>query len=387
MTRSISFATLRRRVHDDEAAYLTTLRSLVERESPSHDAAACDRLADHLVGLLDGDGWEVERLSRSGVGDIVVARLDGADRDDGSLILAHYDTVWPLGTLVEMPWHRHGDRIAGPGIVDMKAGIAAAVHAVRAAQAAGGLRGPVTLLVTSDEEIGSDASRGVIEEQARRHARVLVVEPGRDDGALKIGRKGVGMLEAVVRGRSAHAGLDPGSGASALRELAHLLLFAEDLANPEAGTTVNVTVAQGGSTSNVIAEQARAEIDLRVARADEGERVLAALRGYEPRDPRVEVEVLGGMNRPPMEATAANRRLRAEASDRLDGLGMALGDAVVGGASDGNFTSALGVATLDGLGSVGGGAHARDEHIRVPESLDRVALLAALLVAGGRSAP
>ena len=376
-----SLSTLRDRVRDDEAAYLATLRSLVEIESPSHDAAAGDRLAARLVELLETDGWQVERLPRTDVGDIVVARLDAGDPDDGSLILAHYDTVWPLGTLATMPWRREGDRVSGPGIVDMKAGIAAAFHAVRWARAEGGLRGPVTLLVTSDEEIGSDASRGVIEAEAQRHARVLVVEPGRDDGAIKIGRKGVAMLEVVVRGRSAHAGLDPASGASALRELAHLLLFAEDLGDAERGTTVNVTVARGGSTSNVIAEEAHAKIDLRVTRSDEGERVLAALRGYEPRDPRVEVEVLGEMNRPPMEPTDANRRLHAEAVERLAALGLSLDEATVGGASDGNFTSALGIATLDGLGSVGGGAHARDEHIRVPDTLDRVAFLAALLVA------
>lgn len=372
---------LRQRVHEDETAYLATLRELVEIESPSHDAAAGNRLADHLAARLADDGWSVERLPREKVGDIVIGRLDGDDPEDGSLLLAHYDTVWPLGTLERMPWTHEGDRVSGPGVLDMKAGIASALHAVRAARAEGGLRGPVTLLVSSDEEIGSDASRDTIEEEARRHARVLVVEPGADDGALKIGRKGVGMLEVRLHGRSAHAGLDPASGASALRELAHLLLFAEGVADPDAGTTVNLTVASGGTTSNVIAEEARGRIDLRFARASEAERVLAALHQYTPRDPRVEIEWLGGMNRPPMESTPANRALLTETRERLEGLGWTLGETIVGGGSDGNFTSALGVATLDGLGSVGAGAHARHEHVRLSETLDRTALLAALLVA------
>lgn len=377
MTRS----PLHQRILDAERAYLDTLRSLVEIESPSRDATACERLADHLVTLLSDDGWTVERLPRDEVGDIVLARLDGVDPDDGSLVLAHYDTVWPLETLKGMPWRQDGDRISGPGVLDMKAGITTAIHAVRAARAEGALRGPVTLLVTSDEEIGSVASRATIEAEARRHRRVLVVEPGADDGAIKVGRKGVGMLDVHVTGRSAHAGLDPASGASALRELAHLLLFAEDLAAPDVGTTVNLTVAQGGTTSNVIAEEARGKIDLRFLQHDEGERVVAALHGYEARDARVTVTVAGGINRPPMEPNETNQALLIDARRCLDELGLDLAETTVGGGSDGNFTSALGIATLDGLGSVGGGAHARDEHVRLGETLDRVALLALLLLA------
>jgi glutamate carboxypeptidase len=368
------------RVLADEDGYLTTLRTLVEHESPSHDVGSADHLAALLAGALADDGWRTERLPAEGAGDIVRARLDGDDPGDGTLLLAHYDTVWPLGTLAEMPWRHDGDRVAGPGVLDMKAGIAGALHAVRAARAVGPLRGPVTLLVTSDEETGSHASRALIEEEARRHARVLVLEPGRDDGALKVGRKGVGDVRVALRGVSAHAGLNPQDGASALRELAHLLLYAEGLADPDAGTSVNLTVASGGSASNVVAEAATARIDVRVATVDEGERILAALGAYRPRDPRVEVRVDAELNRPPMEATPANQVLLAEARARLDALGLALDEAVVGGGSDGNFTSALGVATLDGLGAVGGGAHARHEHIRLRETLQRVALTAALLL-------
>jgi glutamate carboxypeptidase len=374
------FPALLARLLDDEDAYLTTLRTLVEHESPSHDATAANRLAGRLAALLEDDGWRVERLSAEGVGDIVRARLAGEGSGEATLLLAHYDTVWPLGTLAEMPWRRDGDRVAGPGVLDMKAGIAGAVHAVRAVRAVGRLRGPVTLLVTSDEETGSLASRDLIEAEARGHARVLVLEPGRDDGALKVGRKGVGDVRVELRGVSAHAGLNPHDGASALREAAHLLFYAEGLSDPEAGTTVNLTVASGGSASNVVAESARARIDVRIATVDEGDRVLAALRAYRPRDPRVEVHVQAELNRPPMEATPANQALLAEARELRSALGLDLGEAVVGGGSDGNFTSALGVATLDGLGAVGGGAHARHEHIRLRETLERVALTASLLL-------
>jgi glutamate carboxypeptidase len=371
---------LLRRALADERAYLDTLRALVELESPTTDRAAGQRLADHLAARLEADGWAVEREPRAEVGDLLLARLEGGDPDDASLILAHYDTVWPIGTLAEMPWRRDGDRVHGPGVLDMKAGIATALHAARLARELAGPRGPVTLLISSDEETGSIHSREAIEREARRHARVLVVEPGRDDGALKVGRKGVGVVRVRFRGRSAHAGLNPEAGASALRELAHFLFFAEDLGDAEKGTTVNLTVASGGSAGNVVAEEAVARLDVRVLRMDEGERVVAALRGYRPHDRRVTVETSGGMNRPPMEATAENAALADEARAAASALGLSLGEAVVGGGSDGNFTSAMGVPTLDGLGAVGEGPHARHEHVRVRPTLERVALLTALLV-------
>lgn len=367
------------RALDEEDRYLTTLRTLVEHESPSGDAALADRLADVLEERLERDGWTVRRLPRSPVGDVLVARVADGDPDQATLILAHYDTVWPRGTLAEMPWRRDGDEVFGPGVLDMKAGIATALHGVALAREAGPLRGPVTLLLTSDEESGSVHSRAEIESLARQHARVLVVEPGREDGALKVGRKGVGEFRVIVHGRSAHAGNDPERGASALRELAHFLLYAEASADADAGTTVAVTVASGGTVVNVIAERAEASIDLRVLRPGEGERVEEALRTYRPRDPRVRMEVGGGLNRPPLEPTEANRTLFDEAVVRLSAMGVTTEGAVVGGGSDGNFTSALGIPTLDGLGSVGSGPHARDEHVRVRETLVRVALLASLL--------
>jgi len=367
-------------------AYLTTLEGLVTLESPTRDKLLCDRFADHLAALLGHDGWQVDRRVLEEAGDVLVARLE-ADAGPATLLLCHYDTVWPSGTLARMPFRREGDRVHGPGALDMKAGIATAVHAHRLiGQAGARLRGPLMLLVTSDEETGSHHSRALIERLAREHDRVLVLEPGRDDGALKVGRKGVGQIHLRLTGRSAHAGNNPEDGASALRELAHLLLYVEDLADGAAGTTVNLTVASGGTTGNVIAEQAEAEVDLRVLVASEADRVQRALELYEPRDERVAVRITGGLNRPPLERTQANEALWNEARARGAALGLRLEGAVVGGGSDGSFTSALGLATLDGLGSVGAGPHARHEHIRVAPTLERLALLAALLSETGSSA-
>jgi len=372
---------LRKRAHEEAPAYLATLQALVEQESPSSDAAAGDALASLLTGILTEHGWEVERHARSEVGDIVLARWPLVGDGPSTLLLAHYDTVWPLGTLAEMPFNRDGDVVRGPGVLDMKAGITTAIHAVRLAADHGPLLGPVTLLVTSDEEIGAKHSQPLIEAEAQRHDRVLVVEPGADEGAYKVGRKGVGDMIVTLTGIPAHAGLEPQVGASALRELAHLVLYAEDLNDYERGTTVNVTVARGGTTGNVIAETATANLDMRVLLEEESGRVEEALHAYQPRDARVKIAWSGGFNRPPLESTTANLALQSVAKEKVAAMGLPWSEAVVGGASDGNFTSAMGIATLDGLGSVGSGAHARHEHIVLSATLDRLAVVASLVVA------
>lgn len=362
-----------------EEPYLRLLEDLVTRESPTDDKAACDALAVHLSELMAERGLKVTQHERAEAGDVLEGRIAGGP-GPRTLLLCHYDTVWPTGTLEGMPFRREGNAVYGPGTLDMKAGIASALTALGLVGDLGLLlAGDVTLLVTSDEETGSHASRRLIEDLARRHDRVLVLEPGRDDGALKVGRKGVGTFELRFHGRSAHAGNNPSEGASALRELAHMLVYVEDLGDDVAGTTVNVTVARAGFATNVIAEEAEAYVDFRALKASEVERVTRAIHDYSPRDARVSLKVSGGLNRPPLERTAANEALLEEARAVLDDLGLELGEAVVGGGSDGNFTSALGVATLDGLGSVGSGPHARHEHIRVRETLERVALLAGLL--------
>jgi glutamate carboxypeptidase len=374
-------AVARQRAHAHRDHYLALLERLVRIESPSRDRVGADAFVDALSSVLRDDGWTLRREPRADVGDIVIARTRHGAPGPATLLLCHYDTVHPRGSFGAQPWRVEGDRAAGPGVLDMKAGIVAGVLAPRIVQGAGAsLAGPLTLLVTSDEEIGSDASRALIEAEARQHARVLVLEPSRDDGALKAGRKGVAQYAIGLHGRASHAGLAPFDGASALVELAHLVLELTQIGNAEVGTTVTPTVAQAGTTSNVVAERATLAVDVRVADLAEAERVDAAVRGYAVRDPRVRVEVAGGLNRPPMEANAVNAALLERALALASAAGWSVEGSVVGGGSDGNFTSALGVPTLDGLGSVGGGAHTSDEHIRIGESLDRLGLLASLLM-------
>ncbi len=362
--------------------FLEVLERFVSVESPTRDKAACDRMAGLLEATLAADGWHVARDPRADVGDVLCATLQGEGDGRGTLVLAHYDTVWPLGTLATMPFRidADADRAYGPGTLDMKGGIAATLLAARLLAAAGRRpRGRTTLLITSDEETGSAHSRARIEAEARAHDRVLVVEAARDDGALKIGRKGVGDYHLTFHGISSHAGNYPDDGASALVELAHAALFVRSLDDREAATTAHPTVARAGSATNVIAEHGVLDVDVRVLRLDEAERVDAALRAWEPRDARVRVEVTGGLNRPPMEPTPANLALFERAQATAAAWGAVLEGAVVGGGSDGNFTSAIGVPTLDGIGGCGQGAHARNEHLRIGDTLERVALLAGLL--------
>ena len=379
MTSEPDKPNLRDAAHAQEDAYLETLTTLANFESPTGQKAAVDALMDHLEGDLSARGWRVERVAKEEVGDQLVARKSFPGKTS-SLLLTHADTVWSVGTLEKMPIKRDGDLFYGPGTLDMKAGIAAGIHAVELLEEMKlEPQGPVTLLITSDEEVGSKHSRDLIERLAPEHDRAFVLEPGRDDGALKVGRKGVGAFYVRFEGQSAHAGNNPKDGASALRELAHFLLFVESLNDDESQTSVNLTVAHGGSVGNVISEEAFAEVDLRALEDGEGKRVERAVYGYEPKDSRVKVHVTGGLNRPPMEPTEQNMALFEEAKRKMEGLGFTLDSAVVGGGSDGNLTSALGVPTLDGLGSSGRGPHARFEHIRVSETLDRLALLTALL--------
>jgi glutamate carboxypeptidase len=371
---------LRDLAQNERTAYLKTLKDLVSLESPTHNKTANDKVANYLEALLKNEAWAVERLSQTTVGDQLVARQE-APGDVSTLILCHFDTVWEVGTLEQMPLREKENKLFGPGVLDMKAGITSAIHALKIIRKNKlELNGPVTLLLTSDEETGSEHSQTLIESQAKRHDRVLVLEPSRDDGALKVGRKGIGGFEVTFKGKSAHAGNNPKDGASAIRELANFLFAAESLTDYEQGTTVNLTVAKGGTVSNVIAEEAHASLDMRALKLSEAERVETALRNYQPKDSRVTLAITGGINRPPLEFDEKNQKLFAEAKMTMKSLGLDLEGAVVGGGSDGNFTSAIGIPTLDGLGSAGEGPHARHEHIRIAETLDRLALVTALLV-------
>jgi len=363
-------------------AMLDALEGLVVRESPSHDKPALDALAGHLAGRFAALGLGVDRIANGAGGDHLRVRLGAPD--DGrppALVLGHYDTVWPAGTLAAMPFRVEGGRASGPGVYDMKASLVLAEFAFRAVQALGKTPPrPVVLLLTSDEEVGSPTSRRLIEEEAAKSDYVLVLEPPLPGDRLKTARKGVGRFVLEVTGRAAHAGVEPEKGVSAVVELAHQILAVGGLADPSAGTTLNVGVVRGGSTPNVVPAAATAEVDVRAATLDEARRVEAAFAALRPALPGAGLAVTGGFNRPPMERTPQVAALYGRAREVGRSLGMDLGEGSTGGGSDGNFTAALGLPTLDGLGAPGGGAHADHEHVAVEALPRRAALLAALLL-------
>lgn len=372
---------IRKFVDDRLADYLAELTALAEHESPSRDKAALDALAGRIAARWTGLGGNVETVRNPDGGDHVIGRFQGSTDQLPALLIGHFDTVWPIGTLARMPVRRDGERLRGPGVYDMKASLVL-VHAMLESLPALGLslRRPLTVLFTSDEEIGSPTSRALIERLARQSAHALVLEPPLADGSLKTARKGVGRFSMKVEGKAAHAGVAPEKGASAIVELAQQILRVQALNDPAAGTTLNVGVIQGGTTSNVVADRASAEIDVRavtIAAAEEVERALRALR---PIGPGTRVTVEGGINRPPMERSPAVAALFERARTLGRELGMELTEGSTGGGSDGNFTAAIGTPTLDGLGTRGGGAHADDEHIIIDSTPERAALLAALVL-------
>ena len=353
---------------------LADLEALVTRESPSDDASAVTALARHIVSRLRAAGVHAEARACPPRGDAVLASVGGGG---GALLLGHHDTVWPGGTLADIPYRVEDGRVRGPGVFDMKAGVALAM-AVLAELARRDDPPGVTLLLTPDEEIGTVASRPLLLEVARAHREVFVLEPSQE-GAAKVARKGVGTFAVKFGGRASHAGLQPEKGASALMELAHFTQFAAALTRPDTGTSVTPTVAQSGTRTNVVPESGRLGVDCRAWSKAEAERVEAALRAYAPRDPRVTVTVEGGFDRPPLEPTPAAQALYERARAIATELGFALPAARVGGASDGNLTAAAGVPTLDGLGPLGDGAHARDEWVMVSDLAPRAELLARLV--------
>ncbi|MEU6816695.1 M20/M25/M40 family metallo-hydrolase [Streptomyces sp. NPDC046860] len=365
--------------HRDEIeADLATCTGL---ESPSDDEELLTVCAQWLRGWLDerlGTDREEEVLARQGAGDILIRRYAGSG-ESPLLLLGHYDTVWPAGTLAARPYHRDGDRITGPGVFDMKAGLVQAVWALKALDALGLPRPGVTLLINGDEETGSLASKDVVMAEARRSRATLVFEASADGGAIKTARKGVGLFRITVTGQEGHAGLDPHRGASAVDELAHQILHLAGLRDLAAGTSVNVGVVSGGTRPNVTAGRAVADLDVRVSSRGEKERISAALAAVRPHDPRTAVEVTGGWNRPVFAREPGVAALADLARDCAGLLGERLDEASVGGASDGNFAAAAGSPVLDGLGAVGDGAHAASEYASA-SALVRRAALAALVI-------
>jgi glutamate carboxypeptidase len=372
---------------DHARQHLDDIVAIVERlvavESPSTDKSAVDRCGRELAAMLSQVGAEVETIANVDRGDHVRARVAGAganaDAEKPVLLLGHFDTVWPVGTLERMPSRRDGDRLYGPGTFDMKAGIAIAIAAMRALRATNTPHPPLQMLWTADEEIGSGTSRTVIEEEARRSRAVLVLEPALPGGAVKTARKGCGEFELTVHGVAAHAGLDPGKGVSAIHELASQIALVERLQDLPRGVSVNVGRITGGTRANVVAEEARAVIDVRAPTRAAAAALERALRALQALRPGARVSVEGGFDRPPMERTAEVAALFETARRVAAALGHDLAEGSAGGGSDGNFTAALGVPTLDGLGAVGDGAHAAHEHVEVSSLAWRAALVSGII--------
>jgi glutamate carboxypeptidase len=359
------------------------LGQFVRCESPSHQKAAVDRLGKLIASEWRRRGANVSVLGSKTRGDSVRAEIWlGDGRPQGQImVLGHLDTVYPLGTLATMPFRVEGGRAFGPGTFDMKAGLVLALGAIDALQARR-LRPKKRLVFfwNSDEEIGSYSSRALIEREARRSHAVLVLEPAAGpDGRLKTSRKGIGTAEIVVTGRSAHAGLDPGAGINAVLELALQIVRLKDLNNSRRGIAVQATVIAGGTVSNVVPHHARAELDIRFTHLADAPKIERQLRALGPILPGARVDVRGGINRPPLERTPAVAALFHHAQKLMRELGQTLDETSVGGGSDGNFTAALGVPTLDGLGATGNGAHSTVEHVMVRSLPERAALLAGLL--------
>ena len=360
------------------------LTGLVRLESPTTDPAAVDRCGERLAEHLGEMGGAVERIPSSTSGAHLRATFGSASAARQVMLLGHFDTVWPVGQIERMPLRESDGRLYGPGVFDMKAGIVIGMLAVRALAAASRLDDlRVVMLWTADEERGSRSSRGLVEEEARGSSAVFVLEPALPGGAVKTGRKGCGEFELRVRGVPAHAGIDPTRGASAIDELAAQIRAIGALRDHGRGVTLNVGVIEGGDRPNVVAEHARAVIDARAATMEDAHRIEQSMQALRPVLERTSLEVGGGFSRPPFERTEEVARLYHVARSIAAGMGRDLGEGTTGGGSDGNFTGALGVPTLDGLGAVGDGAHALAEHVVTADLTWRAALLAELIARSG----
>ena len=362
--------------HDE---MLGVIEQLVTQETPSGDKTRSDAFANFLAQRLQAAGATVEIVPSGERGNHVVARFGPNNGQKPALILCHYDTVWAVGSLATHPYRIENGKAYGPGIFDMKSSLMLSEYMARATRdLAIDLPRPVTILITSDEEVGSPTSRTLIEAEALKSAYVLVMESPLPGGVLKTSRKGVGSYEVEITGRAAHAGVEPERGISAIQELAYQILELHSLTDRAKGTTVNVGVVQGGTVSNVVAPNASAKIDIRSWTQEEADRISTAFLELKPLTPGATLRVTGGWNRPPLErAMTVGLFARAQAIGKSLGLDLAEGG--TGGGSDGNFTGALGIPTLDGLGVPGHGAHADHEHIEVDQVVGRAALLMALL--------
>ena len=365
-----------------QEAIIDAIQRMVEQESPSFDKPSVDALGSWLADELRRLGGKVQVHRSDQFGDHLQADFSPAVHGrEPVLLLGHFDTVWSLGTLRTMPFRRDRKKLWGPGVLDMKTGIAQMMFALEALrEIGGGLPRPVRILLVSDEEVGSESSRPLTEKLAAGCAAVFVLEPSFGPrGALKTARKGVGDFSVKVSGKAAHAGLDFQKGESAILELARQIAAISKFTDLKRGITVNPGVIRGGTRTNVIAAEAEAEVDIRIARLADAARLERKFRALKPFNHKCRLQVSGGLNRPPLERTRAVAKLFARAREIGRGLGLRLDEASVGGGSDGNFTAAMGIPTLDGLGAVGDGAHAVHESVLISQLAPRTALLARLI--------
>lgn len=365
-------------LQQNAALILGDIKRLVQAQSPSLNKEATDRCGEVLQSIVAerlGVAAEINRQDK--LGDHRLFRVGNGPQVTS--ILGHFDTVWDID---EIPMIEKDGKLFGPGVLDMKAGLVQSIWAVRALQQTGGLTShTIRFICPSDEELGSPSSRQWIEQQAKGSSRVLVAEPAvAKTHEAKIARKGSGRFEVHITGRAAHAGNNPEDGISAVQEMAHQILYLHSLNAPELGTTINVGVAKGGNKLNVVADEAWLGVDLRVTNLAEAQRVEAAIKACTPHLEGAKVDVIGGMSRPPMEQTPQNLALFRQAQQAVKRLGVDLKGKSVGGGSDGNFTSAMSIATLDGLGATGEGIHARHEHIIVADIPLRAALIAEIII-------
>ncbi|MGA6988023.1 MAG: M20 family metallopeptidase [Terriglobales bacterium] len=370
---------------DRRDAIVSTIRYLVEIESPSDNKAAVNRIGEAVAEEFSRLGGEIRFHQAKDFGSHLQVNFGGKSAKP-VLLLGHYDTVYPLGTLAAMPCRIEHNRLTGPGVLDMKSGVALMLHALAALQdwhrEDGGLPRPVTVFLVSDEEVGSESSRAITEALAKKSAAVLVLEPSYGfQGAVKTARKGVGEYLVKVTGKASHVGLDFQKGVNAILELARQIEKVSGFTDLKKGLTVNVGVVSGGSRTNVVPAEASAQVDVRIARMKDAAGIDRKMRRLRPFNRKCKVEITGGINRPPMERTTGVAALFAQAAAIARELGWKLGEAAVGGGSDGNFTAGLGIPTLDGLGGVGDGAHAAHEHILISELPRRAALIAGLIEA------
>ena len=357
-----------------------TIREFVEIESPSDNKLAADRMGTLLAAKFETRGGRARVHRAENYADSIQIDFPGRENIKPVLLLGHFDTVYPLGTLEAMPCRVENDRLHGPGVLDMKSGIALILYAIEALQAwHTGLPRPVSVFLVSDEEVGSYSSRKITEGLARESAAVLVVEPAGPRGAVKTARKGVGEYILNVKGIAAHAGLDPGKGHSAIIELARQITAVSKLSDVRRGISVNPGVIYGGTRTNVIAAQASVEIDVRIKEAKQAAILDRKFRSLKPFDKHCKLSVQGGINRMPMERNAGVAALYKKAQAIAKQINWKLEEAAVGGGSDGNFTAGIGIPTLDGMGGYGDGAHALHEHIIISELPRRALLLAGMI--------